>query len=505
MHYSRSVDGALRATPFLSAASVSAFSLATLSLATMSLATPGPACAETLKDALAQAYRTNPTLTAARAGQRATDENVAIAKASARPSASATTNYQEMLQRPYYGYTSTPQRNITSQASVSVPIYQGGAIANQIKSAEENVKAGEQSLRGTEASIFSQVVATYLDVIRDTSVVSYNRQNVASLELNLQASKDRFEVGDLTRTDVAQSESRLSLARADLQSAEAQLITSKENYVALVGSTPDGLETPPPLPDMPDSAEGAVEVALKDNPDILAADRSRTAAHYNVRAAKATVMPRLSAFASGSYVDYLGAQKEVGLSYGSVKQAAAGLQLNLPIYQGGQPGARTRQSIALESQAIEQSIGVERSVIAQTRSAYASWQASLHAIDSTKKAVEAAQLSLEGVKAENSVGTRTVLDILNSQRDLINAQVQYVSAQRNAYVAGFTLLAAMGHAQASDLNLATGGPLYDPTVHYRQVRGKMIDFDFGAAPKPMATSTTGTPVQGVDPEPADNQ
>lgn len=458
------------------------------------------AYAETLQEALAQAYRSNPTLTAARAGQRATDEDVALAKAAGRPAASVSSTYEEMLERPYYGYTSTPQRNLTAQAQASVPIYQGGAVRNRIASAKQGVLAGQQNLRATEASVFSQVVAAYLDVIANQSVVSYNRQNVASLEANLQASRDRFEVGDLTRTDVAQSESRLALARANLQSAEAQLITAKENYIALVGSEPGALETPPPLPGLPATAEEAVTVALADNPDILAAKYNRDAAHYTARAARAAVSPRLSAIASGSYVDYLGAQKDlaVPLGYGSIKQASAGLQLTVPIYQGGQPGAQARQNVARESQAIETEIGTERSVVAQTRAAFAQWQASLHTIESTKLAVSSGELSLEGVRAENSVGTRTVLDILDSQRDLINAQVQYVTAQRDAYVAGFTLLAAMGHAQAGNLNLENSGPLYDPAVNYRRARGKWMDFDFGRLPPAQATRTTGTAPQKAD-------
>ncbi len=458
---------------------------------------PGDAQAETLRQALIRAYQSNPTLTAARAGQRAVDENVPLAKAGGRPSAGITGNYEEILKRPFYGYTGTPPRSVTGQAQVTVPIYQGGTVRNRIKSADASVQAGQQTLRATEASVFSAVVAAYMDVLRDTAVVSYNRQNVTSLETNLQASRDRFEVGDLTRTDVAQSESRLALARASLQSAEAQLISSKENYISLVGSEPTGLETPPALPGLPETAEQAVEIALRDNPDILAAQHNRSAAHHEVNAARGLVGPRLSAVASGTYVDYLNSEKDLSfpLGYGSIKQASAGVQMSIPIYQGGQPGAQSRQSIARESQAIENEIATERDVIAQTRSAYAAWQASLHMIESTQTAISAGELSLEGVRAENSVGTRTILDILDSQRDLLNAQVQHVTAQRDAYVAGFALLAAMGHAQAADLNLDTGGPLYDPADNYKRVRGKLLDFDFGKRPTAQAPRTIGTTPQ----------
>lgn len=459
-----------------------------------------PASATTLQEALAQAYQTNPTLNAARAKLRATDENVPLAKADGRPNASVSGSYEEQLHReisPLIGIQTTPRRSASAQATLSVPVYQGGIVRNSIRAADKGVEAGQSELRATESSVFAQVVAAYLDVIADSAVVTFNLQNVHSLEVNLQASTDRFKVGDLTRTDVAQSDTRLALARASLETAQAQLISSKEKYIALVGSEPVDLQPPPPLPGLPASPDTAVEVALKDNPDILNAKSTRDAAHYQVNAAKGQVAPRLSGFVRGSYTDYLNSEQKLIAPYNSIgdgKALVAGAQLTVPIYQGGRPGAATRQAIARESQAIEQTVLTERSVIAQTRSAYASWQASLLTIESTRKAVDSGSLSLEGVQAENKAGTRTILDILDSQRDLLNAQVQYVSAQRNAYVAGFSLIAAMGHAEARDLSL-DGGALYDPVAYYRTVRGKLFDFDFGKPAKQVSTSTVGTKVQ----------
>ena len=447
--------------------------------------------ATTLQEALAQAYQTNPTLNAARAKLRGTDENVPLAKADGRPGVTVIGSYDELLHRDFP--LSTPIRNATAQATLTVPVYQGGIVRNSIRAADKGVEAGQAELRATESAVFAQVVAAYLDVIADSAVVTFNLQNVHSLEVNLQASTDRFKVGDLTRTDVAQSDTRLALARASLESAQAQLISSKEKYIALVGSEPVDLQPPPALPGLPASPESAVEVALKDNPDILAAKSARDAAHYQVNAAKGQIAPRLSGFVRGSYTDYLDS-KTFGAPTPTSKSATAGVQLTVPIYQGGRPGAATRQAVARESQAIEQSVGTERSVIAQTRSAYASWQASLQTIASTRKAVDSGSLSLEGVQAENKAGTRTILDILDSQRDLLNAQVQYVSAQRNAYVAGFSLIASMGHAEARDLNLEVG-TLYDPIAHYRTVRGKLFDFDFGQPAKQVSTTTASTKAQ----------
>lgn len=214
------------------------------------LALSSQAQAETLQGALAKAYENNPTLTAARAGQRANDENVPIQKASGLPSVGASVDYQENLVIPGNSFVS-PGRVLSAGSQLSVPIYQGGAVRNAVKAAEYRVEAGQSDLRATEASIFSQVVGAYMDVIRDQAIVQLNQKNVAVLKTNLQASSDRFEIGDLTRTDVAQSQARLALAEGDLRGAEANLIRSRENYVKLVGDAPVDLQPPPALPNLP--------------------------------------------------------------------------------------------------------------------------------------------------------------------------------------------------------------------------------------------------------------
>ena len=453
-----------------------------------------PAAAETLQTALLKAYQSNPTLTGARAGQRATDENVPIQKAAGRPNLQASGSYTESILKPTISFTS-PQRTANAQAQLSVPIYSGGAVKNGVRGAKTRVEAGRANLRATEASVFSQVVAAYMDVIRDQAIVSLNRANVGVLDVNLQATNDRFEVGDLTRTDIAQSQSRLALARSDLQTAEANLIRSRENYIALVGDVPDNLETPPPLPNLPQSPDLAVQVAVADNPDILAAKKTREAAVYDVKVARAAAKPTVSVFTQGGYTNYLDTLGDRASSQIN-ETASAGVQLNLPLYQGGRPAAQVRQSQAFESQSIEREIETERSVIAQARAAYASWQASLQTIVSSQSAVDATSLSLEGVRAENSVGSRTILDILNAEQEALNARVQLVSARRNAYVAGFTLLAAMGHAEADDLGLEAG-VLYDPVQNYDRVKNKLLDWGGDPRPQPVATRTVDTPAQNL--------
>lgn len=199
---------------------------AAATVSTLALAVAAqPATATTLQEALAQAYRTNPTLNAARAQLRATNEGVPLAKADGRPNIGVNGTYERQLHRDFP--LSTPIQSASGQATLSVPVYQGGIVRNSINAAKEGVEAGEEQLRATESSVFAQVVAAYLDVISDSAVVTFNLQNVRSLEVNLQASTDRFKVGDLTRTDVAQSDTRLALARANLESAQAQLIDRK--------------------------------------------------------------------------------------------------------------------------------------------------------------------------------------------------------------------------------------------------------------------------------------
>lgn len=451
-----------------------------------------PVSAETLNEALAKAYRTNPTLTAAQAGQRATDEGVPIAKSRGRPTADLSGRFTENLIISATNFFS-PKRNVGGQATLTVPLYQGGGVKNAIRAADARVDSGQASLRGTESALFSNVVAAYLDVIRDGGIAGLNAKQVQVLSKNLEATRDRFEVGDLTRTDIAQSESRLAVARSQLQTAEAQLIASRERYIQLVGEVPSGLQEPPPLPNLPASNEVAVQKALDNNPDLIAAKKSADAARYDIKVTRANTLPRVSATLDRSYANFLNSAPSP-LQPNTSNTSAAGVQFTLPLYAGGQVAAQVRQAQARSSQAIEQIVAAEREVVSQTRTAYARWRASNEVIVSSQAAVAAAALSLEGVKAENSVGNRTILDILNAEQELLNAEVQLVGARRDAYVAGFTLLAAMGQAEARDLGL-DGGALYDPEVNYNRVKGRFLDFQEDKVGPPVATRTVDTPAQ----------
>lgn len=452
--------------------------------------------AETLREALVRAYSSNPQLTGERANLRATDEGVPLARASGLPQLSADGSYSENVLNTANNSIAQPQRTAAAGVNLSVPLYSGGAVRNSVRAAERRVEAGRANLRSVEANVFTQVVAAYNDVLRDEAIVRLNQQNLRVLEVNLQASRDRFEVGDLTRTDVAQSEARLASAQSQLRSAEAQLITSRENYVEVTGAPPGTLAPPPELPNLPGNPQGAVSVAVDNNPSLQAAQRESDAAGFDVRVARASRLPRVAAVSGGSYSTVLNSIPDINGIRISPDGASvtAGLQLSVPLFQGGGPAAQVRRAQAVESSAIERVTQVERAVVSDARSAFAAWQSSLRVIESSEVQVSANRLSLEGVRAENSVGTRTILDILNAEQELLNSQVQLVSARRDAYVAGFALLAAMGRAEAQDLGL-DGGALYDPTTNYSRVRNRIWDWDSDPAPKPVATTTVGTPAQ----------
>ena len=450
------------------------------------------AATQTLREALVKTYNGNPNIMAERARLRSTDEGVAIARAAGRPQVSTTAGLdQDLLTHNIPGGNG---RNLVATGQVSLPLYAGGRVRNSVRAANTRVEAGRADLRATEGDIFTQAVAAYMDVIRDRSIVNLNEGQVRVLETNLQATRDRFEVGDLTRTDVAQSEARLALARSAESTAEGRLEASEENFTAVIGDVPGDLQPPPPLPQLPATADQAVEVALANNADLASIAAQARAAGFDVRVARGGRLPTISAVSTTRYTNALGtADEQAGVGAGlgppnSTTSTGVGLSLNLPLYQGGEASARVRQAQAFRSQLIEQAIATERLVVANTRSAFAAYRAALEAIESNEIAVAANQLALEGTRAEQTVGTRNVLDVLNAEQELLNSQVLLVTARRDAYVAGFQLLNTMGAAEAEDLNLE-GGPLYDPQVYYDRYSDTWSDWNDGPRVRPASTRT----------------
>jgi outer membrane protein len=446
----------------------------------------GPTLADTLRQALASTYASNPTITAQREALRGTDANVAIARSAGRPQLTANVGLNRDLSRSGILKPGGDGTDLSAGVDLSYPLFNGGRVKNNVRAAEARVEAGRATLRAVEGDVLTEAVAAYMDVIRDRAVFELTMNNVRVLGTTVEAVRLGFTSGDLTRTDIAQSEARLQLGRAGLATAQGRLTGSEENYRRVVGKQPGGLTPPPPLPPLPAKADEAALIALSNNPDLIAIKREASAAGFDVRVARAGRLPTISTGLSGTYVDALGRNEGGHSSTGS--QATAGFNGRVPLYQGGLPSARTRAAQALEGQLLEQTIATERAVVSATRSAFANYRAAQNAIASNQVAVTANELALEGAHAERSVGTRTVLDVLNAEQELLDSQVSLVTARRDAYVAGFQLLNAMGQAEADALGLE-GGPLYDPLGNYRRVANNWSDWAGDARHVPIATRT----------------
>jgi len=446
----------------------------------------GTASADTLREALVSAYQTNPTLTSQRETLKATDASVAIAKAAGRPQVSATAGVNRDLSRS--GILETGAHGATFSAGVDIayPLFSGGAVKNSVRAAKTRVEAGRATLTAVEGDVFTLAVSAYMDVIRDRATVELNQNNVKVLETNLQATQDRFQIGDLTRTDVAQSEARLQLGRSLLATSQGRLAGSEATYREVIGHPPGQLAPPPPLPPLPATADEAVQIALANNPDLISISREAIATGYDVNVARASRLPTLSAVGSGTYINELGGA--VGNLPSKGSQTTVGLSAQVPIFQGGLPAARIRQAQARQGSTLEQVVGTERAVVQATRAAFANYDAAQKAIQAETVAVQANELALEGNRAEQGVGTRTSIEVLNAEQELLNAQVLLVTAKRDAYVAGFQLLNAMGQAQASELGL-DGGPLYDPLGNYRHVANNWNDWASDPRHPTIATRT----------------
>lgn len=472
---------------------------ALLGVATVALISSA-AMAETLQNALESAYRTNPVLTAQRGNVRVADENVPIALAAGRPTLEGSVTYQENIiqgdQAPSL-FTSDPDRQLVGQLNASLPLFSFGAVRNSVRAAESRTEASRMGLRGTEADLFSRVVAAYMDVIRDEAAVRLNQRNRSVIEYTLMQTRDRHDVGDRGPTDVAQSEARVALALAQLETAQSRLIASRENYIRLVGHAPGDLTPPPPLPPMPSTADEALALALENNPQLLAAAAESRAARHDIDVADVEHLPRLSAIAGINQYDYLGS---LAVNTGPRNRdqgttGYVGMQLKLPIYQGGRIAAQARQTRERYGVALEQVAAAEREVVAETRSAFANWRSAQRVTEVARAGVQANERALIGIRAETDNGLRPLLDLLNAEQELLNAQTTLVTAERDAYVAGFALLAAMGRAEARHLDFDSGA-LYDPMAHYDRVRNRISDLGRERPnPERIATGTSQTPAQ----------
>jgi outer membrane protein len=432
-----------------------------------------PASAETLEQALVLSYRNNPQLNAQRASARATDEGVAIALGGYRPRVTATSSlsevYLENVARltvaPGFAKSAGENAVTTVGATGTQTLFNGFQTGNRTRQAEAQVFAARETLRSTEQTVLLSAVTAYMNLLRDAAILELQRSNVNVLEATLRQTRDRFSAGEVTRTDVAQAESRLAGGRSQLLTAESNYTTSKAQYRQVVGVEPGRLTAAMPVDRFsPRTLDASRARALTEHPTITIANYNMDAAVFQVKIAEGALYPTLQL------------QTSVNKSFGSSTQlnnlqsfsASVGGQLSVPLYQGGQEYATIRQAKETLGQRRLDLDTARDQVVSNVTQAWGQLLAAKAQIESTTAQVNAAEIALNGVREEARVGQRTTLDVLNAQQDLVNARVALVTAQRDRVVASYTVLAAVGSFSPQILGLKV--QVYDAVTHYYQVR-----------------------------------
>lgn len=443
--------------------------------------------ADTLETALVQAYQNNPQINAQRAALRATDEGVPQALSGYRPRLNATatigSQYSDTMTKSTGGGSSpdiaggaggTGRSGTTSVvtgttaphtfgATATQTLYNGFQTANRTRQAESQVFAARETLRVIEQTVLLDAVTSYMNLLRDTAVLDLQRRNVEVLQEQLRQTRDRFNVGEVTRTDVAQAESRLAAGQSQMLTAQANYTTSRAAYRRVIGVEPGKLTPGAPVDRLlPRPLDLAVTVGQTENPSVTAAEHGVDTAALQVKISEGVLYPTVTLNAN--------VQKNYETSPSLLQQFTASVtgQLSVPIYQGGSEYSAVRQS--------KETLGQRRLELALNRNqarsnVVQSWgqlEAAKAQIEATKAQVSAAEIALNGVREEARVGQRTTLDVLNAQQELVNARVALVTAQRDRVVASYTLLASVGRLRVPVLGLKV--PLYDPMVHYQQIR-----------------------------------
>lgn len=426
----------------------------------------GTAQAASLYDALAAAYSSNPTLEAARAQLRATDEGVPQVLSEWRPTVLGTAQGGHEWDDQHKPLPLEQETNPRSYGvTVRQPIFDGFGTVAGTSEAENLVEAGRAQLTDAEQNVLLAAVTAYMNVVRDASVLDLNRNNEKVLQAQLEATQARFDVGELTRTDVAQAEARLQGAVASRIQAQGQLTTSQAIYRQVIGDDPVDVKMPDQTPHLPSSREESTTLS-QGAPAVRAAQFQERAAKDDIDVQFSDMLPNVAI--EGSYqrqqdLGTRGSEEDVGSVIG---------QVTVPLYQAGAPDSRVRQSKQRYMQAKRQT---DEALRAAEREAVNSWTALQTAIAQTRsfeEQVKATEIALEGVRQEQEVGARTILDVLDAQQEVLNAQVSLVSSQTDRVVAEFRVLAAGGSLTAQ--NLALNAEYYDPRQHYDAVRNKFI-------------------------------
>lgn len=424
------------------------------------------ASATDLDDALALAYGGNPTLDAERAQLRSTDENVPQALSGWRPTVSATAQASHNWANTYKpANNSTDFSPRTYGITVTQPVFRGFRTVKGTSEAENQVQAGRQRLTGTEQDILLQAVQAYMGVVRDEAVLVLNQNNVKVLQAQLQSTQDQFQVGELTRTDVAQAKSSLQGAIAQQIQAEGNLKTSRATYTQVIGADPIDVKMPKPSLLLPATRDETIALA-RSVPNVSAAQYDQKAARDQVDVAFGQMLPEVSIQGSFQRND----DQQFGQS--SYNEGVVLGVVTIPLYQAGNVESQVRQS---KQQYYRTRRLVDEALRAAEQQGIAAWQALDTAnaqIDAFEEQVKAARVALDGIRQEQQVGARTIIDVLDQEQSYLNAQVSLVSAQTDQVVAQYQLLSAVGRLTARDLKLKTD--LYDPAKHYNEVRDKFI-------------------------------
>jgi outer membrane protein len=439
---------------------------------------PKPVLADTIEAALVRAYQNNPQLNAQRASVRSTDENVPQALSGYRPKVAVTASagYQYTDVNSTVGgsatdlvRTETHGTNPPRSAGLTITqtLYNGNITGNRTRAAESQVSGAREALRVLEQTVLLSAATIYMDYLRDAAILEVQRSNTRVLEQTLKQTRDRFNVGEVTRTDVAQSEAQLAAGKTQELTAEANLTTTRSNFRRIIGNEPEALAPGSPVDRfLPATLPGAVDLSLVQNPNVTAAMFGIDVNFLQVKVAEGALLPTvtLQAAVQQSYEQTL----QVFRSFG----ASAIAQLSVPVYQGGAEYSLIRQS--------KETLAQQRLVLEQTRdqtrantvTAWGQLIAGKAQVSSAQSQVTASEVALNGVREEAKAGQRTTLDVLNAQQALVNARVALVTAQHDRVVASYAVLNAIGRLSPQVLNLPT--TVYDPSVHYQQVRDAWV-------------------------------
>jgi outer membrane protein len=426
---------------------------------------PAAASAETIFGALVKAYQLNSTLNSERAGVRVTDEGVAIAKSGYRPTIEGVGSVD------YVSNNSTRIATGSFGVEIRQMLFDGFQTRNDVAAAEARVRAAQESLRNAEQNTLFNAASSYMDVIRDRQIAVLTERNLEFLTEQVRAARSRFEVGEGTRTDVAQAEASRAQSVALLSQARAQAEASAAIYRETVGEDPGSLQGASPLTKLlPGSLAAAIAQADAGHPAIDATQHLVDAADFTVKSVEGALLPQVSA--SAGVARSFRESSPDSFSDGTSTSATIGATLSIPIYQGGRVSAQVRQSKESLGQArIEVDVSRDR-VRAAVTSAWTQYQAALEGVAANREVVAAAQLALNGVIEERNVGQRTTLDVLNAQADVITAQINLVSSERDAVVASYAIVSAIGRLSAERLRLRVA--IHEPKEHYEAVKDKWI-------------------------------